>query len=90
MEKEIKPVGDSSESNKKNVAVEALKEIIDPELAINIYDLGLVRNISIEDDGINILMTLTTPLCPFADIIMQDVETGLLLNVLDVHKFHHL
>ena len=59
----------------------ALKSVIDPELGIDIVTLGLVRNIdlsSIKDEGIvKITMTLTTPLCPFADILVQDVETAI-------------
>jgi metal-sulfur cluster biosynthetic enzyme len=64
----------------KQKVIEALGRVIDPELSISVYDLGLIYDIQIdEQEGIHILMTLTTPLCPFADIIVQDVETELLL-----------
>jgi len=64
----------------KQKVIEALGRVIDPELSISVYDLGLIYDIQIdEEEGIHIVMTLTTPLCPFADIIVQDVETELLL-----------
>jgi metal-sulfur cluster biosynthetic enzyme len=65
--------------DKKQKVIEALGRVIDPELFISVYDLGLIYDIEIKEEGIYILMTLTTPLCPFADIIVQDVETELLL-----------
>ena len=56
---------------------EALKEVIDPELNINIVDLGLVYEIDVEDDRVEILMTLTTPGCPlsgvFDEMVRQEV-----------------
>jgi len=60
---------------------EKLKEIKDPELGIDIVSLGLVRDITfVESDGIKsaeVLMTLTTPLCPFANDIVLAVEDKL-------------
>jgi len=53
---------------------EALKEVIDPELNVNIVDLGLVYEIEIEDDEADILMTLTTPGCPFGSIFDEMVR----------------
>ncbi len=43
---------------------EAVKEIIDPEVGINIVDMGLIYGVDIEDDTVNITMTLTSPGCP--------------------------
>lgn len=52
-----------------------LKDIYDPEIPVNIYDLGLVYEIDVEDDGATtITMTLTAPNCPMADQIIQDVH----------------
>lgn len=52
-----------------------LKEIIDPELGINIVDLGLVYDMKIERDGeVIITMTLTTPMCPLGDYILDDIR----------------
>ena len=55
--------------------VDALKTVHDPEIPVNIYDLGLIYEIDAHDDGtVNITMTLTNPNCPVADIIPQDVK----------------
>ena len=62
-----------------------LREIIDPELDIDIVKLGLIRNIDIgewlEDfqmyDSLKVTMTLTSPMCPFADSIIEQVEQAL-------------
>ncbi len=51
-----------------------LKEVKDPELGIDIVTLGLVRGVTFVEDGIEVLMTMTTPFCPFADDIIADVE----------------
>ncbi len=55
--------------------VRMLKTVFDPEIPVNVYDLGLIYNIDLQDDGELILdMTLTTPNCPAADFIMEDVR----------------
>ena len=54
--------------------IEKLKLVKDPEIGIDIYTLGLIYKITREEDGVEILMTLTTPLCPFADDLIADVE----------------
>ena len=55
--------------------VEYLKTVVDPEIAMDIYSLGLVYKIDLADDGaLNIDMTLTAPNCPMADFIMEDVN----------------
>jgi FeS assembly SUF system protein len=54
--------------------IENLKEVFDPEIPVNIYDLGLVYSVDIEGDEAKILMTLTAPNCPAADMILADVE----------------
>ncbi len=55
--------------------VKALKTVFDPEIPVNIYDLGLVYGIEVHDDGIaTIIMTLTAPNCPAADFIVEDVK----------------
>lgn len=52
-----------------------LKTVFDPEIPVNIYDLGLIYKIDIQDDGIcNIDMTLTAPSCPAADFLVEDIE----------------
>ena len=52
-----------------------LKTVYDPEIPVNIYDLGLIYKIDLQDDGdVSIDMTLTAPNCPAADFIMADVR----------------
>ena len=52
-----------------------LKNIYDPEIPVNIYDLGLVYEIDVEPDGVaNIRMTLTAPNCPMADQLLEEVH----------------
>ena len=53
-----------------------LKNIYDPEIPVNIYDLGLVYEIDVEPDGTaDIRMTLTAPNCPMADMLVEEVES---------------
>jgi FeS assembly SUF system protein len=55
--------------------VHVLKNIYDPEIPVNIYDLGLVYEHKVDDEGnVKILMTLTAPNCPVADILPQQVK----------------
>ncbi|MCL2561504.1 MAG: iron-sulfur cluster assembly protein [Rikenellaceae bacterium] len=55
--------------------VAVLKNIFDPEIPINIYDLGLIYAIDAEPDGVvNISMTLTAPTCPMADFLIAEVN----------------
>ena len=52
-----------------------LKTVYDPEIPVNIYYLGLIYKIDLQDDGdVSIDMTLTAPNCPAADFIMEDVR----------------
>lgn len=56
--------------------VKELKTIFDPEIPVNIYELGLIYEINVSDDfNVNIVMTLTTPNCPVADELPIEVET---------------
>ena len=55
--------------------IEALKEIYDPEIPVNIYDLGLIYGVDISDDGhVTVTMTLTTPHCPVAESRPGEIE----------------
>jgi metal-sulfur cluster biosynthetic enzyme len=62
---------------KEKDVIEKLKEVKDPELGIDIYTLGLIYKITIDDEGVEVLMTLTTPLCPFANELVTEVEEKL-------------
>jgi FeS assembly SUF system protein len=68
--------------------VEALKNVYDPEIPVNIYDLGLIYEIDFNDKKeANIRMTLTAPNCPVVDILLMDVEdaVGAVEGVEKVH-----
>lgn len=56
--------------------VDVLKTVYDPEIPVNIYDLGMIYKIDVKDDGTAELdMTFTAPNCPAADFILEDVRT---------------
>lgn len=56
--------------------IDTLRNIYDPEIPLNIYDLGLIYEIDYTPDGVaTIRMTLTAPNCPMADILLEDVNT---------------
>lgn len=62
--------------NVEREIVDVLKNIYDPEIPVNIYDLGLVYEIDYTPDGVvNIRMTLTAPNCPMADFLVEEVHT---------------
>ena len=55
--------------------VKVLRTIQDPEIPVNIYDLGLIYDVGVSDDGrVDIKMTLTSPGCPVADMLVQQVQ----------------
>ena len=57
--------------------VEALKNVYDPEIPVNIYDLGLIYEIEYtEEKEAKIEMTLTAPNCPLVDVLLSDVENA--------------
>ena len=54
--------------------IESIKQVYDPEIPVNIYDLGMIYSVDVEGDEATIVMTLTAPNCPAADMILSDVE----------------
>ena len=58
----------------KEEIIENLKEVYDPEISINVYDLGLIYEINITQPHVDIVMTLTSAFCPAADEIIADVH----------------
>ena len=59
----------------EGIIIEVLKTIYDPEIPVNIYDLGLIYEVDFyEEDEVKILMTLTAPNCPMADQILEEVN----------------
>lgn len=58
----------------KQEIISNLKTVYDPEISINVYDLGLIYEININNDHCDIVMTLTSAFCPAADEIIEEVH----------------
>jgi metal-sulfur cluster biosynthetic enzyme len=57
--------------------LEKLRECLDPELGLNIVDLGLIYGVNIEGSRVNVLMTMTTPACPLDSYFTKDITSKL-------------
>jgi len=53
---------------------EALREVVDPEIGMNVVELGLIRSTEIYDDRAHILMIMTTPFCPYAPQLLEQTR----------------
>ena len=63
----------------KEKIIEEIKKIYDPEIPVNIYDLGLIYDIKVEDKNtVKIKMTLTSPNCPVAESLPKEVKDGIM------------
>jgi len=60
----------------EKVILDALREVYDPEIPVNLVDLGLIYSTSIEDDLVRVKMTLTATACPMHTIIAQNVKSA--------------
>ena len=65
---------------------DALREVIDPEIGLNIIELGLVRDLVIEDDKAKITMVMTTPFCPYAPALLEMTRNW---SMLSKHAVEH-
>mgnify|MGYP001408241108 FL=1 len=66
--------GNTEKLKTEERVIEILKTVYDPEIPVNIYDLGLIYKIDLKEDGsLSVDMTLTAPNCPAADFIVEDV-----------------
>ena len=66
-------------SDIKNKVVEEIKKIFDPEIPVNIYELGLIYDIKVEkNNNIKVKMTLTTPNCPVAESLPKEVKDNIM------------
>ena len=65
------------ESLERNIII-ALRQVYDPEIPVNIYDLGLIYEIKVDEDhNVFIQMTLTAPNCPMADYVVQQIKEAI-------------
>jgi FeS assembly SUF system protein len=70
------PTGESSPEHLKDLIVEQLKTVFDPEIPVNIYEMGLIYDVDVDPGGATrIRMTLTTPMCPAAEELPPEVES---------------
>lgn len=63
----------------QSAVVAALHQVVDPEVALSVVDLGLVYGVEIEPGQARVTMTMTSAACPVGDVIAEDVETELRL-----------
>ena len=60
-------------SKLKEKIIENIKKVFDPEIPVNIYELGLIYDIKIDDGDVEVIMTLTSPFCPVAGSLPKEV-----------------
>ena len=65
-------------SDTKEKIINEIKKIYDPEIPVNIYELGLIYDISIKDKDVSVKMTLTTPNCPVAESLPKEVKDSIM------------
>jgi|TARA_B110000438_G_scaffold245331_1_gene246285 FeS assembly SUF system protein len=66
-------------TNIKNKVIEKIKEIYDPEISVNIYELGLIYKIEVDEKNkVNVDMTLTSPNCPVAESLPNQVKENIM------------
>ena len=72
--------------NLKDKAIAEIKKIYDPEIPVNIYELGLIYDIKIDDkNNVRVDMTLTTPNCPVAESLPKEVKESI-MEIKEVNK----
>lgn len=77
MSEDMQETNQISKEDLEAEVIEVLRTIYDPEIPVNIYDLGLIYEIRVHDDrSVFVKMTLTAPNCPVADILPQQVESA--------------
>ena len=69
----------------KEKVIAEIKKIYDPEIPVNIYELGLIYNIDINKSDVKVKMTLTTPNCPVADSLPKEVKDSI-MEIKEVSK----
>jgi metal-sulfur cluster biosynthetic enzyme len=67
----------ASELPDETAVREALRQVIDPEVGINIQDLGLVYDVAIQPEQIEVQLTMTSPACPLSDLITNEARTAI-------------
>ena len=69
------PAGAVDTADMRTQAINAISQVYDPEIPVNIYELGLIYSVEVtQEDNVAIVMTLTSPMCPVAEILPGQVE----------------
>ncbi len=71
--------------NLKKKVISEIKKIYDPEIPVNVYELGLIYDISIINKDVKVKMTLTTPNCPVAESLPKEVKDSI-MEIKEVNK----
>ena len=69
----------------KEKVIAEIKKIYDPEIPVNIYELGLIYDITVNDKDVCVKMTLTSPNCPVAESLPKEVKDGI-MEIKEVNK----
>ena len=69
----------------KEKIIEEIKKIYDPEIPVNIYELGLIYEVKVKEKNVSVKMTLTTPNCPVAESLPKEVKDSI-MNIDGVEK----
>ena len=74
-------INNSSKETLGEEVIESIRQVYDPEIPINVYDLGLIYQLRLDaDDSVYVKMTLTSPNCPVAGILPGQVESAVMLS----------
>ena len=69
----------------KEKVLTEIKKIYDPEIPVNIYELGLIYDVAVKNNDVNVKMTLTTPNCPVAESLPKEVKDSI-MDIKGVNK----
>ncbi len=69
----------------KEKVITEIKKIYDPEIPVNIYELGLIYDVAVKNNDVNVKMTLTTPNCPVAESLPKEVKDSI-MDIKGVNK----
>ena len=75
MSEEIENIGDEEIKPLEERVMDQIKSCYDPEIPVNIYELGLIYTVKVENNDVNVQMTLTSPSCPSAEALPSEVES---------------
>jgi metal-sulfur cluster biosynthetic enzyme len=69
------PVYSYDPGTKESDAIEALRTVMDPEIGLNVVELGLIQEVAIQPDKAHVKMILTTPFCPYGPALLEQIRS---------------